>query len=107
MEIQLRPFSVAEHYAYQGVEGAAEYAEMEMPLEGKTMLCEIVVDDNGINLLYRDGEDMHDFSFELVAGMGVSMAKHLLTLVDLTVPSVTIEDLMVLGFAYNHIDGRV
>jgi hypothetical protein len=104
MEIMLQPFDEAAYYAYQGVEGAAEIATMNLPLEGKSMECEIVVDDNGINLQYHDveGDCYHDFAFPM-DGQGVTRAKIVLGQLDLTVSTVTVGALQTLGFVYNRV----
>jgi len=102
MEITFRPFDGMDWNNYPGAEGEPEIAQVVLPLDGKYHPCEIVLDDNGINLDYWEEtlDVIHDFNFALLSGQGKERARHIINLIRLDTPDITADDLMVLGFEY-------
>lgn len=108
MEIQLKPFDRYDWMNYPGAEGEPKIAEIELPLDGRALPCQVVVDDNGINLDYWDGDTCYDFQFPVYAddgitGAGIARAEALLKVIGLDYKHVTTELLQDIGFIYQEV----
>lgn len=105
MEIMFHEFTVQDWYAFSGAEvkdGVPLIADVTLPLDGQWLECQVVLDDNGINLDYWEPkqEVIHDFALPM-DGQGLQAAQARFSQLNLEASSITVHALQTLGFVYN------